>query len=178
MDLAHLHHLGSLGKPWGHRGELTFLLNDPELAAVEDLGVLFVDLDGLYVPFRVSSLREHPRTGAVVKFVGLDDPQSVAFLVNARVFAPPGHEEPESPNTDEFDPDELLGMHVIDEVHGELGEIIRIEGADGNPLMVVGHDDHEILIPIVNELITGIDIETGSLIVATPPGLVDLYRGE
>lgn len=178
MDLAHLHYLGSLGKPWGHRGELAFQMDGSELDAVRDLGVLFVELDGLRVPFRVATIREHPRVGAVVKFADLDDPQSVGFLVNMQVYAPPGYKDLEDLDEDELDPDALVGMMVLDVEHGELGEVVRLEGTDQNPLMVVDHNGVEVLIPMVNELITGIDLDTGHLVVATPPGLLDLYRGQ
>lgn len=177
MNMEHLHALGKLGKPWGHRGELALQLEDTDLDEVLGLGVLFVELDGLRVPFFVSHLREHPRVGALVKFEDIDDPQSAAFLVNAPVLAPPGH-VPELREADEenLDPEELIGMHVLDEEHGELGEVVGTEGTEEHPVMVVRKGGQEILIPMVDEMITGIDLETGHLVVRTPPGLVDLYR--
>ncbi len=180
MNTASLRHLGRLGKPWGHRGELTFQLEQAEFDEILGLGVLFVELDGLHVPFHVSHLREHPRVGAVVKFEDFDDPGSAAFLVNHAVFAPPGHEatvavEDEAENED-LDPQDLIGMTVLDEAHGPLGTITGTEGTEDHPVMVVRQGDHEILIPMVDDMITGIDMESGSLVVRTPPGLVDLYR--
>ena len=182
MDLGSLRHIGRLGKPWGHRGELVLHVDESRAAVVMDLGVLFAEIDGSRVPFHISSLREHPRVGAVVKFEGLDDPQACAFLVNREVFEPPGDSpqdvEDSDDEDDSLDPGDLIGLQVVDEEHGELAPIIRTEGTDDNPLMVVqDRGGKEILIPLVNELITGIDMETGKLVVQTPPGLVDLYRG-
>ncbi len=179
MEAAALHHLGRLGRPWGHRGEVTFQLGQVDFEEVLALGVLFVELDGLCVPFHVSHLREHPRVGAVVKFEDFDDPGSVAFLVNHEVFAPPGHQAPE--NADEEDeenlnPEDFIGMNVLDEVHGELGVITGTEGTEDHPVMVVRLGVQEILIPMVDDMIIGVDAESGSLVVRTPPGLVDLYR--
>ena len=180
MELGALHRIGRLGKPWGHRGELTLYLEDSGLEEVLALGVLFAGLDGQRVPFHVSHFREHPRTGAVVKFEDFDDPQSVGFLVNCEVFAPPGHIRLELEALEEeenLDPDEFIGMRVLDEEHGELGEIVGTEGTEDHPVMVVRKGDQEILIPMVDDMITGIDFDTGHLVVRTPPGLVDLYRG-
>ena len=179
MDLSKLHHLGKLGKPWGHRGELAFHLEDANFEEVLSLGVLFAEIDGLRVPFHVSHMREHPRVGAVVKFENIDDPQAGGFLVNCEVFAPPDHIRPEPEERDDeenLDPEELIGMHVLDEEYGELGEIIGTEGTEDHPVMVVRKGDQEILIPIVDDVITGIDLDSGHLVVRTPPGLVDLYR--
>lgn len=179
MDLSELHPLGRLGKPWGHRGELVLHLHDAPFEEVEGLAYLFAEIDGLRVPFPVARIREHPRVGAVVSFQGMEDPQAASVLVNRHVYAPPGHlpaaddREPE----DAFLPEQLLGMHVLDEEHGNLGEVAGIEGAEDHPVMVVRKGDQEVLIPIVEEMITGIDQETGHLVVRTPPGLVELYRG-
>jgi 16S rRNA processing protein RimM len=181
MEAGSLRHLGRLGKPWGHRGELTFQLEQAEFDEVLDLGVLFVELDGLHVPFHISHLREHPRVGAVVKFEDFNDPGSASFLVNHDVFAPPGHEttlaEEDEEEDDDLDPEELVGMKVLDEEHGPLGVITGTEGTEDHPVMVVRNGDHEVLIPMVDDMIVGIDMESGSLVVRTPPGLVDLYRG-
>ena len=179
MDLSKLHHLGRLGKPWGHRGELSFQIKNADFEEVLSLGVLFAEIDGLRVPFHVSHMREHPRVGAVVKFEDIDDPQAGSFLVNCEVYAPPGHERPEvdeQEDEENLDPEELIGMHVLDEEYGELGEITGTEGTEDHPVMVVRKGDQEILIPIVDDVITGIDLDTGHLVVRTPPGLVDLYR--
>ena len=179
MDLGALQHIGRLGKPWGNRGELTFHLEEAGMEEVIAMGVLFVGLDGQRVPFHVTHFREHPRTGAVVKFEDFDDPQSVGFLVNSEVFAPPGHilqELEDLEDEENLDPADFIGMQVVDEEHGELGEIVGTEGTEDHPVMVIRKDEQEILIPMVDDMITGIDFETGKLVVRTPPGLVDLYR--
>jgi len=179
MDLSRLQPLGRLGKPWGHRGELVLHLDDVPFEEVLSLSFLFAGIDGLRVPFAVGHVREHPRVGAVVKFQGMDDPQAAAVLVNCTVFAPPGHvglhREDQNPDG-ELGPEDLLGMHVLDEEYGDLGEVTGIEGTEDHPVMVVRKGEQEVLIPIVDALITGIDQDTGHLVVRTPPGLVDLYR--
>jgi 16S rRNA processing protein RimM len=177
MDLDQLHHLGRLGKPWGNRGELVLHLQ-ADFEEVLELGVLFAEIDGQRVPFHLVHLREHPRVGAVVLFEDLADPQSVGFLVGCEIFAPPGHEPVVEGDEEEenMDPEQFIGMHVLDVEHGELGEIVGTEGTEDHPVMVVRRGGQEILIPLVDDMITGIDLDTGHLIVRTPPGLVDLYR--
>lgn len=180
MDLSKLRLLGRLGKPWGHRGELVLHLDDIRFEAVLSFNFLFVEIDGLRVPFAVVHVREHPRVGAVVKFQGMDDPQAASVLVNRAVFAPPRHVDPRKEEQDtegELGPEDLLGMQVLDEEYGDLGEVTGIEGTEDHPVMVVRKGEQEVLIPIVDALITGIDEDTGHLVVRTPPGLVDLYRG-
>lgn len=179
MELDDLHPVGKLGKTWGNQGELSLHLEHCDLDEVLAMGVLFAEIDGQRVPFHVSHLREHPRTGAVVKFEDLDDPQSSAFLVNCEVFAPPGHvpsEMEDEEGEEGLDPTDLIGIHVFDEMHGHLGEITGTDGTEDNPVLVVVNDGVEVLLPMGGDLIQGIDMETRRMDVRTPDGLVDLYR--
>jgi 16S rRNA processing protein RimM len=67
-------------------------------------------------------------------------------------------------------------MVVADEEHGDLGEVTGIEGTDKNPVLVILRGEQEVMVPLAEEMILGIDPETNTLLVRTPPGLVDLYR--
>jgi 16S rRNA processing protein RimM len=174
MDLESLHRIGRLGKPWGHQGELTVHLEDVDLDELVHTGSLFVDIEGQKVPFFFSSLRDQGRTGVVVKFDDFHDPQSASILVGLDVYAPPGMLVDGSDES--WDPEECIGMLVRDEELGELGEVTGIEGTDKNPVMVIQHGEHEVLIPLADEIILGIDLEENILLVRTPPGLIDLNR--
>ncbi|MCO5274196.1 MAG: ribosome maturation factor RimM [Flavobacteriales bacterium] len=176
METRTLRYLGWLGKPWGHRGELALNI-EAAGSGVLDMEVLFVELDGLGVPFFVAGMREVPRVGTLVKFEDIDDPQGAAFMVNAKVYAPPGHAKSGiSEEEEQWSPEDLLGLQVVDEEHGPLGEVTAIEGSDDNPVMVIRSEGSEVMVPIVDELISGIDEATGQLVVRTPPGLVEFYR--
>lgn len=174
MELDSLQYLGRLGKPWGYQGELTVHLEGLDLDEIVHMGSLFVDIEGQKVPFFFSHLRDHGRVGVVVKFDEFHDPQSAGMLVGRDIYAPPGHLVDGSDES--WDPEEFIGMLVKDEEHGELGEIIGIEGTEDQPVMVILHGEHEVLIPLVDEMIVGIDMEERFLVVNTPPGLIDLYR--
>lgn len=173
MDLESLQHIGKLGKPWGNQGELTVHLENVDLEDLVPAGSLFVDIEGQRVPFFFSSLRDHGRSGILVKFDDLNDPQSAGILVGRDIYGPPGIL---SDGSDEsWDPDECIGMLVSDEEHGELGEVVGMDGTDDNPVMVILHGSREIMIPLADEMIVGIDPEQNVMVVRTPPGLLDLY---
>lgn len=176
METRTLRYLGWLGKPWGHRGELALNIGPAGMDGVLGMEVLFVELDGLGVPFFVAGMREVPRVGTLVKFEDIDDPQGAAFMVNAKVYAPPGHARSGISEEEQWSPEDLLGMQVVDEEHGLLGEVTAIEGSDDNPVMVIRSEGSEVMVPIADEMIGGIDEATGQLVVRTPPGLVEFYR--
>lgn len=175
MDLDSLHRIGKLGKPWGHKGELTVQLETMGPDELAHAGALFVDIEGQKVPFFFTSLREQGRAGVLVKFDDFDDPQAAAILVGRDLYAPPGLLADGSDES--WDPEDCVGMLVTDEVHGELGEVTEIGGTDDNPVLVILHGEREVLVPLADELIVGMDPEENVLVVRTPPGLIELYRG-
>ncbi|HEY0977349.1 MAG TPA: ribosome maturation factor RimM [Flavobacteriales bacterium] len=171
MDLDSLHRIGRLGKPWGHQGELTLHLEGVDPEDIIHHGALFVAIDGQRVPFFFTKLYDKGRE-TLIKFDEFADPQAAGILVGCEVFAPPGHLVDGSDES--WDPEEFVGLLVKDEEHGELGEVVAIEGTDTNLLLVVLQGEREILVPLVDEMIVGIDPEEGFLIVRTPEGLIDL----
>lgn len=174
MDLDSLPRIGKLGKPWGHQCDLTLHLDAAELEDLIEAECLFVDIDGQKVPFFFTKLRDKGRD-ILVKFDDFNDPQSAAILVGRDIYAPPGLlvEDGE----DGWDPATLIGMQVADEEHGELGEVVALDGTDDHPVLVIRRGEEEVLVPLADELVVGIDAEQGLLVVRTPPGLLELYRG-
>lgn len=168
-----MHLIGRLGKPWGHRGELSVHLETLAPEEIAPGGPLFVDIDGQLVPFFFTHLYEKGRE-TLVKFDEIDDPQAAAVLTGrdlllpASVFGDPAGLVPE--------PHELIGMCVTDEEHGALGSVRGIAGTVQNPVMVISDGTHEVMVPVSGEMIVEFDEEKRTLLVRTPPGLVDLYR--
>jgi 16S rRNA processing protein RimM len=176
MDLESLQRIGRLGKPWGHKGELTVHLEGCDLDDLVAEGSLFVDIEGQKVPFFYSSLRDQGKAGVLVKFDDFTDPQSAGILVGRDLYAPPGHL---SDGSDEsWDPEEFLGMVVRDEEHGDLGEVTGMEGTDRNPVLVIQHGEQEVMVPLNEDMIIDLNVEERTLLVRTPPGLIDLYRND
>lgn len=173
MDLDSLHRIGRLGKPWGHQGELTVHLDDVDLDDIVHAGSLFVDIEGQKVPFSFSRLHDKGRD-ILVKFDDFDDPQSAQILVGCDLYAPPGLLADGSDES--WDPEEFIDMLVRDEEHGELGIVTAIDGTAKNPLLVVLRGEQEVLIPVSDDLILGVDPEENVLLVRTPPGLIELNR--
>ncbi|MFN3874650.1 MAG: ribosome maturation factor RimM [Flavobacteriales bacterium] len=174
MDLDSLHRIGRLGKTWGHQGELIVHLEDADLDELVHAGTFFVDIEGQKVPFAFSRL--YAKGGdTLVKFDDFDDPQGAKVLVGCDLYAPPGLLADGSDES--WDPEEFIDMLVRDEEHGELGIVIAIDGSEKNPLLVVLHGEEEVLIPIADEVILGVDPEENTLLVRTPPGLIALNKG-
>lgn len=174
MDFDSLHRIGRIGKPWGHQGELTLHLDGIDLDELVHAGSFFVDIEGQKVPFAFSRLHEKG-SETLVKFDDFNDPQSAQIIVGRDLYAPPGLLADGSDES--WDPEEFIDMLVRDEEHGELGIVSGIEGTDKNPVLVVLHGEEEVLIPVTDEMILGVDPEENVLLVRTPPGLIELNKG-
>ncbi|MBL7964192.1 MAG: hypothetical protein JNM31_10170 [Flavobacteriales bacterium] len=174
MEHKDLQRIGRLGKTWGHLGDLSLQLDGVDPEELNGSGSFFLDIEGQLVPFFYTRIQEKGRSGTLIKFDEVDDPQAAAVLVGCDLYAPPGHFA--DGRDESWDPMEFVGLVVVDVVIGELGEVTAIEGTDDNPVLVVLHGEHEVLIPLAEDLVDRIDAEEGRLYMRTPPGLVDLYR--
>lgn len=108
-----------------------------------------------------------------MKFDWIDDPQAAAVLVGRDLLLPAAQA---TALAQDLDPEGLMGMRVLDDVHGELGTVIGLTGTDANPVLVIGAEGKEILVPLADEMILDLDPDTQLLRVHTPEGLVELYR--
>lgn len=76
---------------------------------------------------------------------------------------------------DEGELDVLLGYSVVDNNHGFLGTISEVSQTAAHPIMHIDAQGHEVLIPLVDELIVGLDESARQIIIDAPEGLIDLY---
>ncbi len=69
----------------------------------------------------------------------------------------------------------LIGFQVEDSIRGSIGHLVAIQDIENNPLFVIEHEGHELLIPIHDDFIQDIDDVNKVIKVNLPDGLVDLY---
>jgi len=78
---------------------------------------------------------------------------------------------------DDFRWTDLVGFLVIDEEHGELGDIIEVQEMPQQFIATVEMEDgKQLMFPLSEDLILGIDGDEEVLEVDLPEGLVDLYK--
>ncbi|MEF2560354.1 MAG: 16S rRNA processing protein RimM [Eggerthellaceae bacterium] len=79
--------------------------------------------------------------------------------------------------TDSFD---VLGYSVIDVHKGRLGSVVRVEENPAHPLLVIESSagdvsqSAQILVPVVDEFILGVDDDAQQISVDVPAGLLEL----
>jgi 16S rRNA processing protein RimM len=70
---------------------------------------------------------------------------------------------------------EIIGFQVIDENFGPIGQITGVNDSTTQALFEIDHHGKEVLIPINDDIINSLDRTAKTVLVKTPPGLIDLY---
>jgi len=172
MKIEEAHYIGYITKTKGLKGEVQvyFEYDTPEAL---DLDVLFLDLNGKLVPFFVSAFRlQHNNTGNFF-FDDVDHIDKAQPLVKKRIYLP--EEKMPEQDEDDFTYEDLEGFMVIDEVHGELGEITEVNEYPQQFVATVSNRGRDILFPLNEDMIAEIDEENGILRMRLPEGLLDIY---
>ena len=167
--MSELIEIGWVGRPHGLKGEIKIHVS--EFYEDDLFQATSVHIGDPAVPYFL----EHIRAGGsvVIKIEDLDDREAVAllskrplFLMDSQVSA---QEEP-----DETPFDALIGFSIEAEGYPTLGPITGIMDLPSHHLAEINHDGREILIPLHENLIVGVD-EAGKLLqMALPEGLLDL----
>ena len=174
LDIHKLIPLGFINKTHGFQGELSLAISDEISLSPSQFksAFLFVELDGLPVPFFVENIREKSG-GVLVKFDTIMDEMMAKKLVGKNVFA----EKMKKEAVEETEPSwfDLVGYSVTDKSYGELGPILEVQELPMQFLASCKINDKEILFPLHEEIILEIDDEKKTIYIDLPEGLLDVY---
>lgn len=128
---------------------------DLPLSFLEGREVWIIPPPGVAIPRIVESVRPGPK-GPLVKLAGIDSIDDADGL-RGRSVALPEDELPDEWTDEPFDAE---GLTVVDETHGVLGTVVDTIVTGANDVWVV-HDEtgREVLIPVIEDVVLGIDDE-------------------
>ena len=167
-----IYKIGKIGKPHGFKGELGFSFTD-DVFDRTDADYLFVEVDGLPVPFFIEEYRFMNAAAALLKFSGIDTEVQAARLSGCAVYFPIAL----SDNPDrQPDWDEFAGYAVIESGSKKfIGTVKTVDVSTQNTLFEVLTDaGKSVLLPANADLITHIDVEKKQIMTALPAGILDL----
>ena len=131
---------------------------------------VYIEIDGLPVPFFVVSLRSKGNKN----YLRLNDVESLTDaeeLVGSYICIEKGTQEeavPSMDNLSEIEMDALVGWELEDADGRKIGTITSFEDIPGNPCICVG----DVLVPLHEDLIVDVDPESRILTMEIPEGLV------
>jgi len=162
--------VGFISKPHGFNGELIVAVEYGQAEDYADASFLFIELEGRPVPFFVEESEARDST-MIVKVEGVNTEAEARKLSGKKIFIESG----DDPEVHVVDWSTLIGYIAFDETKGQLGPIESIEEFPGQLIAKCSMHGKEILIPLAEDFITGIDEKKKEIHLDLPEGLLDVY---
>ena len=164
--------IGQFNKPHGIKGEISFTFTN-DIFDESECEFLVYEIDGIFIPFVIESYRFKSNATALIKFKGIETDTQAKLFTNLDVYFPKQYlKEEVSSETTSWD--YFIGYTLVDNILGIIGNITNVDETTINVLFVVDRAGKEILVPAVEDLITGIDEENKTIKMTIPEGLIDL----
>lgn len=164
--------LGTIIKLHGVRGQVILRLNNFSSDKIHKMEWVFIEIDGLPVPFFILEYSEKAGDSFLLEFEDIDNKDKAKELLDAKVFI-------SADNIDVIqnqlsDTENLIGYEVIDKNTGSMGILKEIIDIHQNPLFLILNNKKEILLPAYKDFILNIDSSNKIILVQSPKGLTDL----
>jgi len=173
MAGEHFYYLGMILKTYGNKGHLLVLLDLDNPEDYLGLKSVYLDLDGEQIPFFIEEFEVKQNFKAVIRFQDVTSIEDAEIYSGRKMFLPLA----ELPKLEgnRFYYHEVTGFSVVDKNHGRIGMIRGILDLPYQSLFQVMQGKHEILIPVVDEIIKHVDRENKTIFIEAPDGLIDIY---
>lgn len=174
MTIEESFYIGYVSKTRGLKGEVQLFF---EFDDYEDLtlDIIFIEVNKKLVPYFVDTIKLHNNSTAYATFEDVDHIDKAQVLVRKQLYL--SNDKFPVRDPDDFRYIDLVGYLVIDEEHGELGSIVDVTEMPQQFIATVNMDEgKQLMFPLSEDLILGIDQEQKQIEVDLPEGLVDLYK--
>lgn len=166
--------IGCCTKPHGIKGEITISLDID--CPISNLSCIILQIEGIFVPFFMESIRNKSHNSFLVKFVGIDTDDEANELSHSKIYVLRSEiaDFIESDGDDDvFYLEDFIGYTIIDSPENNLiGTIVGYDDSTENFLFEVeSQDGTEILIPAADDFIIEIDECKKHVIMQLPIGL-------
>jgi 16S rRNA processing protein RimM len=133
---------------------------------------VFIEFDGLLVPFFIESFQEKSSDSAIVKLLDIDTETQAKEYCGRDVYI--SGEQVSKAGKQNTGMPVLSGYNVIDKNLGFVGIADEIMDIVSNPLLMVKNGERDFLIPLHENIILGVDHKKKELRILAPEGLFDL----
>lgn len=180
--------IGAFLKPHGVKGELNAVL-DCDSEALDSLRCLFIEIEGLIVPFFIASHRSRGSHAELITLADIDSEPKAKPFAGKEIFAlsselsensvfSEGSEDSEgsegSEDSEGFYLSDLEGYAVVAD-GTPIGEVTGFDDSTANVLMFVEDaDGRRRAIPVADEFFETVDPDTKTIHLTLPQGILEL----
>lgn len=172
MKIEDCFRIGSVLKTKGLKGEMQMYVDFDNLDAI-DFNAIFIEISGKLAPFFVESVKYSHNGHAYLYLEDVDTIEKAAALVRKDIYLP--NKLKPVKGEEEFTLFDLVGFTAIDDNEGELGEITDVQEFPQQLIATIDFNGKEVLFPLNEETITGIDVVKEIINIDLPEGLLDIY---
>ena len=153
-------------KAYGKEGDVLAGSSTFDLQEIDPREPVFIEFDGLPVPFYFESFTPRGTQRALVRLTGVRSLKDADELAGQALWADYFEEEEE---------ENLIGFSVLDARGQIVGQVCDYEDIPGNTcLWVKRPNGSEVLLPFHEDLVLGLDEKSGTLTLSIPDGILDL----
>ncbi len=167
-------YLGHISRKHGYKGEVVAVFDTDQPEKYRELESVFVDSHGELIPFFIEELATNSKGHFILRFEDVDSDQEAEKMVGRELYLPLAVLPPLSGKAFYFH--EVVDFEVIDAKAGSIGRVQEVVDSSAQPIFKIMDGDTEILIPAVDDFIVSIDRDKKQIHLATPEGLIELYR--
>ncbi|OGX85265.1 ribosome maturation factor RimM [Hymenobacter glacialis] len=176
MTLDETYQLGYIIKTHGLRGHVVAHFDVDDSKAYLKLKTVHLALAGAptkLVEHQVEKIQPQPGSRILLKLRGIERIEEAEPLRGAQLHLPLA-QLPELAE-DQFYFHDVIGFTVVDENMGPLGTVENFYELPQQDMLAMRYQGQEVLIPVVDELVTHADHGKKEIYVKLPDGLLDVY---
>ena len=161
--------LGTIAKTHGVRGELIIRTADRDFDLNENRESIFLLIDGILVPFFISSLRPFKPGEWILKLDWYEDRDKAEKLGGYQVWI---RRDSMKSSNGEIYLDELSGYEFRDAKSGQKGIILGFMDIPDNPVFEIETGGQKKLVPARDEMILEVNPQKRLILFEFPEGLI------
>lgn len=164
--------IGIIQRTHGVVGEFQVIWNNDFYLEDQNLESVFIEFDGIPVPFFIVSIRSKGDEKALVKLDDVEDVNVADELVGRKLLLPADEIE----ENDDLLLSNLIGYTMVSDQKLLIGSIVDYQEYQSNSVFTVLHQSgKEVMIPVADDLIVEVNTEQRTITMVIPDGLIDLY---
>ncbi len=172
MQIEDCYQLGYIIKPHGLKGQMNAFLEVDLPENYSKLESVFVEINKQLVPFTVDKI-VLKGNAAILNLEAIHNFEQASQLKSSSLYLPLSSLP--KLKSGQFYYHEIINFKVIDEALGDIGKVKIVYQMPNQDLLAFDYKNKEVLMPINDHTVKGIERERKELKVVLPNGLLEIY---